>query len=409
MNIFLEAKTRVANSLTAVLDSFANLEYGSYAGAQTSIRRYFGLLGAMVPLHVIMTFVFSYKAKGAGMPLASGLAALSTLHSIMIVPAILFLVGCWYAVKNSKFEHALAMAITATYMCFNAILTLVELKSGAGSAGGGALLIYSVILSVIYLAPPYVTFPLYVTCLTGAATIFYVTDNTVFQRSPFLLVNMAIVTPLILVLSSMSWRVFYNKVIAERDLQATKVLLASRQAELDKLVEIDTLTGLYNRRRFCEITNRDFAKASRQAHGNTGCILVIDVDKLQNINTEYGFAVGDKVISRIARTIRRPLRATDVIGRIGGDVFSVFLPETTRAGAVQVAEKIRADVESYVIVVPASSTHGRVELKATVSIGIASWYASPRAAKIEPDDLNALAMLAMKNAKNAGRNKIMIA
>ena len=385
---------------------FLEYEHSRPEGAEIAVRRYLGVLAVLVPMHMYLTYWFSHSSMPTD--LSAWATGVGTTHSLMILPSIVMLAGCVFAIKHSQYEQTLLMIVNAAYLGLGAVLSYTDITlGGASNLGGSTFLICSLAVSVMYLAPPYITAPFYVAAMGGAAVTFYLLDNNVYTTHPGLLVNVLIALPMTITMSVFVWQHFNARVILSRRLETTRALLARKQEELDKLVEVDALTGLYNKRRFREITNRDYAKSTRQPHGSSGSLLLIDIDRLQNVNLKYGHQIGDKVISRVAKAIKRQLRTTDVAGRVGGDLFSVFLSDTTKEGAEQVAEKVRADIEGYKLTFPQTSEREQLDIRVTVSVGISSWFAAPNSANMGTDDINLLADHALRNAKNAGRNRIM--
>jgi diguanylate cyclase (GGDEF)-like protein len=108
--------------------------------------------------------------------------------------------------------------------------------------------------------------------------------------------------------------------------------LAVRYAEL---ASIDGMTGLYNRRHFMELSEGAFAHAQRVTQPLVA--LMIDVDNFKQINDVHGHAVGDRVLTDLARSCREHVRAGDIAGRYGGDEFIIMIPGTTSARAAQLA------------------------------------------------------------------------
>jgi len=108
--------------------------------------------------------------------------------------------------------------------------------------------------------------------------------------------------------------------------------LAVRYAEL---ATIDGMTGLYNRRHFMELAEGAFAHAQRLDQPLVA--LMIDVDNFKQINDVHGHAVGDRVLTDLARSCREHVRASDIAGRYGGDEFIIIIPGTTCARASQLA------------------------------------------------------------------------
>ena len=91
------------------------------------------------------------------------------------------------------------------------------------------------------------------------------------------------------------------------------------------LANQDSLTGLFNRRRFMEELSREVAVARRT--GSDGAVLMLDLDRFKEVNDSLGHVAGDKLLTRVADALRGRLRATDTLARLGGDEFAVVLAE----------------------------------------------------------------------------------
>jgi len=109
-------------------------------------------------------------------------------------------------------------------------------------------------------------------------------------------------------------------------------------AELDAAARTDRLTGLENRRALEEDHRREAARAART--GEPLSLVLIDLNRFKEINDLYGHAAGDAALAGVALNMRRVLRGTDVAARIGGDEFALLLPNTDRASATAVAERL---------------------------------------------------------------------
>jgi diguanylate cyclase (GGDEF)-like protein/PAS domain S-box-containing protein len=110
------------------------------------------------------------------------------------------------------------------------------------------------------------------------------------------------------------------------------------ERKLRRLADHDALTWLLNRRCFLEGLNRELQ--SLRSTGGHGALLLLDLDHFKEINDTAGHAAGDDVLCATADTLRRRLRSTDVIGRIGGDEFATLLLDVTPAQARDVAEEL---------------------------------------------------------------------
>jgi diguanylate cyclase (GGDEF)-like protein len=154
----------------------------------------------------------------------------------------------------------------------------------------------------------------------------------------------------------------------------------------------DPLTGLLNRRGFFEATAALMTHSRRRMAPVS--VLAFDLDHFKSINDRYGHAVGDAVLQMFAKVARDTLRASDVVGRLGGEEFVAVLPSTLADAAIA-AERVRAAL------VAASLERNGQRLAATVSIGVSS--GSPTAAV---DLLLTRADEALYRAKANGRNRI---
>lgn len=105
----------------------------------------------------------------------------------------------------------------------------------------------------------------------------------------------------------------------------------------------DSLTGVYNRHYFDEVTSKEFERARR--YGHCVSMMIVDVDNLKIINDTYGHTQGDIVLQVVAGFINENIRDSDVVIRYGGDEFLVVLPETNSAGLSKVITKIKEGVE----------------------------------------------------------------
>ena len=163
--------------------------------------------------------------------------------------------------------------------------------------------------------------------------------------------------------------------------------------ELRLVASVDSLTGSLSRRTLRREAARDFMLARRQKH-ELSCI-VLDIDHFKRINDVHGHANGDHVLQELVYICKRNLRATDYIGRIGGEEFIIVLPQTNDQAALDVAERLRGAIEEAVF----STKSG--PLKITVSFGVA--HSDKSVADI--DALLRRADVALYGAKSAGRNR----
>ena len=159
---------------------------------------------------------------------------------------------------------------------------------------------------------------------------------------------------------------YYIRMIHVDLLRRYQAQLTLRSIELEKMASHDELTQLYNRRFFYERFNEEVASArtSRQALA----LIVLDIDGLKGINDEHGHAVGDIMITNLARVIEKFTRASDVPARLGGDEFAILMPDTDKRGAFSFAERIWEDLERTPMF-----EHEGISLSLNVSIGVSGF------------------------------------
>jgi len=180
-----------------------------------------------------------------------------------------------------------------------------------------------------------------------------------------------------------------------RGLETEESLLASKM-NLERLVGIDGLTGVANRRAFDKVLDREFAAARRTKAPVS--LLMIDVDHFKQINDTRGHQAGDECLIRIAGAVRSALpRVTDFVARYGGEEFSVILPATDHDGALYAVEMLRQSIACLSLSHP--STPSRI---VTVSIGISTFHGSSHQSAAA---LLRTADRALYLAKQSGRNR----
>lgn len=169
------------------------------------------------------------------------------------------------------------------------------------------------------------------------------------------------------------------------------------EAQLRRLVLLDALTGVNNRRAFDERFEQEFLRAAR-GHGSLG-LLMVDVDHFKLYNDTYGHQAGDKCLRQVAQALTATLkRPSDFVARYGGEEFAVLLPDADMAGALAAAELLLQRVRELALPHAASSVGNFV----SISIGIA--VAKPPV-RGELENFMAKADQRLYKAKHAGRNR----
>ena len=163
-----------------------------------------------------------------------------------------------------------------------------------------------------------------------------------------------------------------------------------KNEELELLAQTDSLTGIANRRTFMHWYEEQFALS--QVNREPLSVLMVDIDFFKKVNDEYGHAMGDEVICRVAQLLQDQTRSTDIAGRYGGEEFCVALLGMTTAQAAEAGESIREAV----------AAPGFARVPVTVSVGASSTElgaGSPGALLEEAD-------AALYASKGGGRNRV---
>jgi len=172
--------------------------------------------------------------------------------------------------------------------------------------------------------------------------------------------------------------------------------ITGRKAELEILAITDDLTKLYNYRYFQQRLTDEIEKA--KSNQQEISLIMIDIDYFKKFNDTYGHPQGDKILKRVAKIIKNTLRNEDIVVRYGGEEFAIVLVGTGKAKALEIAERIRSNIEQY----PFTLGKEGLAVALTVSLGLAAY---PEDA-LSKDDLIARADQALYQAKEWGRNNV---
>jgi len=176
---------------------------------------------------------------------------------------------------------------------------------------------------------------------------------------------------------------------------AVMVRVRTAESQMRQASYTDDLTGLYNRRFLQQRLEEELHRASRYSL-RLSCIM-LDIDHFKAINDTHGHVAGDLIIKEVATILKNHVRKSDLAVRYGGEEFLLILFENDKNGALRVAERVRADVESHVF------TWKEQPLRVTISSGVAVF---PDDGITMPDELIARADSALYSAKTSGRNMV---
>jgi len=194
------------------------------------------------------------------------------------------------------------------------------------------------------------------------------------------------------------------RIFAALRVKAVQSELRTRNQQLESMLHsveamaiTDSLTGLFNRRRFSDVLKREFAVTRR--YRNTLSCLIVDIDHFKQINDRFGHDAGDQVLKEVARRIVASLREVDLAARYGGEEFAILLPHTSKTDARIVAERLLSNFRKQ------EFTFGTELVRITASIGCAG---NSDVVSDKPEDMVKAADLALYEAKNRGRNNVVL-
>jgi diguanylate cyclase (GGDEF)-like protein len=167
-------------------------------------------------------------------------------------------------------------------------------------------------------------------------------------------------------------------------------------SEVQRLAITDSLTGAYNRRHFFYAVEKELTRSRRFQHPIA--VMMIDLDYFKEINDKYGHDVGDQALLLITQRCQENIREIDILARYGGDEFIILLPETTPEQAIEIAERLRKNLQDNPFQIDAGI------IFTSLSIGVSgSDDELP-----ELKDLLKCADIALYEAKKAGRNCVRL-
>lgn len=185
-----------------------------------------------------------------------------------------------------------------------------------------------------------------------------------------------------------------RRLAVEAALQLSEAALRAANDALALQVRTDSLTGVRNRMALDEELKRAMLNLHRY-ETEIFSVLMLDVDNFKRYNDTFGHLAGDEVLKTVAQLLQTTCRATDIVGRYGGEEFAIILPHTKEGGARLIAERLRASVER----------HPWIDAPVTMSVGIAT----ASALSIDAEEVLREADTALYHAKQNGRNRVSYA
>ncbi len=373
-------------------------EYDQVQGVATldTLRRIRVLVLLGVPLHAVLAVWFAlFRAPQGQAHLQAWADGLTGLQAGL--SAALFVLGLLAHRLLRRPDGAgraglaVQIAVCAAYLAFGAAAAILDVRIGNGIA---TFLVICMGTSVLSLMRPAWSgllfgsaFVVFWSILRGSAV-----DATLLASFQIQAIAALLMAQLI---SVMMWHQYARTVLLSRKLLLSNEALLVKQQELETLAERDTLTGLYNRRKFMQLAEQELGRAVRMPCDI--CLVMVDLDFFKQVNDQYGHPTGDQVLQQVAVRLLAGVRATDIVARMGGEEFIVLMPDTPRAGAMALAEKLRVTLRER----PLQLTERSVPI--TASFGLSGLEPRQRASL---EALYAAADQALYVAKKQGRDRV---
>ncbi len=182
-----------------------------------------------------------------------------------------------------------------------------------------------------------------------------------------------------------------------RHVYVARLQLQQANAQLLEFATRDYLTNCFNRRHFYAVAEKEMERAQR--HGSPLSVIVMDLDHFKSVNDRHGHACGDTVLKQMVKVVQNGLRTNDVLARVGGEEFSLLLPETDLEEARVLAERLRSTISATTF------RHKGFKLGMSASFGVAERHADDQHINV----LLERADKALYAAKNGGRNQVRLA
>jgi diguanylate cyclase (GGDEF)-like protein len=180
-----------------------------------------------------------------------------------------------------------------------------------------------------------------------------------------------------------------------RRAQEQSLRIQAEMSKMRRLVALDPLTELYNRRHLHEFLTREMKRCRR--YGQTLACVMVDIDHFKRVNDEFGHEVGDQALKGVARTLVNVSGDTAIVARYGGEEFCLVLPEMGIEQAYKLANQARRQVQALPLLLQGA------QIEITISAGVALYDESE---PLSPTDLLKRADVAMYRAKTSGRNRV---
>lgn len=315
------------------------------------------------------------------------------LHVLLLLVSAVGIILLKFLIKNIKGELKRIHRIIIPALTM-VILILISIINGLDQIKIGYTSSVFIANMLIFGAVILIRFPVSLLVYSVPFSTFIV-GLIVFQKNPALL-NSNIINGIIFFIAV----IIISKFIyaSQFDQMCKNILLEEANQKLNYISTHDPLTDLLNRRSF-EIIAKQKMEATNQ-YGVDAVLVVMDIDHFKNINDKFGHPIGDMVLKEVSIILLENIKDTDLTTRWGGEEFLILLLQTSINDAYILANKIKIAIENKLIVID------KLKVNVTASFGVAELKGN------FPDSFDTsykLADEALYQAKNQGRNKVVIA
>lgn len=360
----------------------------------TNLKRIFYISLVAVPVSIAHVIIFGIDLPTSEAVEYSWRIGIIASHGLLAtIMAILGGLAYFFSKKSEvgNFFKLLEYTAIITFFTFGVVIVVLDQLVTASIT---PFMVACIFIGVLFLIRPFLAVMVYIIGYVG----FYIALGLTQVDQAILLsnrVNGITVGSIGLLLSIVLWNVNKSNILQKRLIDQQQAELMEKNKELEYLAFYDQLTGVFNRRKFEDLINKEM----KENMVNTSCIILVDVDSFKEINDKHGHPFGDMVLREVAALLRDSIRRTDSVSRWGGDEFMILLPDTSIKDGAALAEKIRSRLARKKFLLQGT----RVEL--TASFGIVSLDGN--------DDNNLeiayrMADQALYRAKENGSNRVEI-
>ncbi len=363
--------------------------------ARGNMRRLRWLVPIFLALNLILLAVFALDDSSSTPIQQTWRQSLMAVYSVTSLVLVIALLIAWRMGGQGQSEgltRVLQGAAPLAFLIFVVVLTAIDQRV---TSSINPYLLGCMSISLLLLLPPRTAIGLFAI----AYVLLFVSLGWTQNDAAVLLSNRAngfAASVLGLVLSLGLWRRNTQYILLRRELTERNATLEKQKEELVWLATRDALTGLYNRGECLRLAELELMRTQR--HGGFTSAIVLDLDFFKAVNDRHGHPAGDKVLVHVARCLLAGVRATDVIGRIGGEEFMVLLPQTDIDSAAGLSYKLRRLLHDS----PARINND-LSIAVTASFGVGSM---PGGHDGTVAALYAAADNALYDAKRLGRDRV---